>query len=314
MPHIDIVIVNWNAGLQLKRCVQSINTHHQGLVNKIIVVDNASTDDSLTHLEEGEPRLEIIRNSQNFGFAKACNQGAKRANSKYLLFLNPDTELFDNSLAQPLDFMERRAENEVGICGIQLIGENGKVSRSCARFPSLSRFTAEIFGINKLPGLKGSGVHMKEWDHSSTREVDHVIGAFFFMKRQLFLQLDGFDERFFVYLEDVDFSVRARKAGWKTFYLADAQAFHLGGGTSRRVKARRLYYALRSRLLFGYKHFNSLQAWTLLALTLFAEPVTRTLFCLAQGNPAAVKDTALAYVMLYRALPDILVRSRACQK
>ncbi len=307
---LDIIIVNWNSGQQLQRCLESIEKFGGKYVSKVIVVDNASADDSLSFTVKRRLPVKIVRNKHNLGFAKACNQGAELGDARYLLFLNPDTELFNDSLKRPLAFMESGGNEKVGICGIQLVGKDGAISRTCARFPTFKRLAAEILGINKLPGFKGSGIHMKDWDHSSTKEVDHVIGAFFLLRRELFLQLNGFDERFFVYLEDIDLSYRANQAGWRTFYLADAAAFHLGGGTSRQIKGRRLYYALRSRILYAYKHFDWWQASALLLLTLLAEPITRTIFCVGSGNPAAVKDTASAYLMLYKALPDILRRSR----
>ena len=130
------------------------------------------------------------------------------------------------------------------------------------------------------------------------------------MRRSVFEALNGFDERFFVYLEDVDFSLRAKQAGWKTAYLTDAQAFHAGGGTSSQVKAARLFYSLRSRLLYGFKHFPSWQAWVLLWITLLVEPFSRTVFSLIRGGTRDVRNTWSGYGMLYRDLPDILGKSR----
>lgn len=267
-----------------------------------MVVDNASTDGSIENLDRFSLPLKVIRNNKNLGFAAACNQGAAVSGGDYLLFLNPDTELFKNSLSVPLAFMEHEDNKNVGLCGIQLVDKDGKVSRTCARFPSLSRFIVQAIGLNKLPGMKGTGVHMREWDHSSTKSIEHVIGAFFFMHREVFDSLEGFDERFFVYLEDVDFSYRARQVGWKIMYLAGAQAYHAGGGTSRQVKARRLFYSLRSRLLYGFKHFSNWQAWLLAGITLLVEPATRIFFCSARGEWHGVKDTIRGYHMLWRDL------------
>jgi GT2 family glycosyltransferase len=127
----------------------------------------------------------------------------------------------------------KQSENaDVGICGIQLQDDSGHIARSCARFPSLRIFAMQALGLNTLPWFRSWGMHMLEWDHGKTREVDHVIGAFYLMRRALFESLGGFDERFFVYLEDLDFSLRARKAGWSSVYLATTQAFHAGGGVS----------------------------------------------------------------------------------
>ena len=307
-PHLSIITVNWNAGQQLRDCLESIVTadHNGFTLGRVVVVDNASSDNSLDGLDSYNLPLKIIRNIENRGFGAACNQGAALCDSDYLLFLNPDTRLHDNSLTVPLAFMEDEANRDVGICGIQLIDEKGEVSRTCANFPSLWRFTAQATGVNKLPGLKGSGVHMAEWDHLSDRPVDQVIGAFFFMRRSVFVALHGFDERFFVYFEEVDVSLRARQAGWKTVYIAGAQAFHQGGGTSQQVKARRLFYSLRSRLLYGFKHFPRWQAWLLTGVTMLVEPISRTLFSLLRGGMQDVRNTWRGYGMLYRDLITIL--------
>lgn len=313
---IDIVVVNWNSGTQLQTCVESILTFGHGLVSRIIIVDNASTDDSLAHvkqLPEFSIELHIVSNTQNRGFSAACNQGAAFARSECLLFLNPDTRLFPDSLLTPLTFMRRPENIDLGIIGIQLLGEHDQVSRSCARFPSPAMFFAQSMGINRLPGLRNLSIHMTEWAHDETVTVDHVIGAFYFMRRSLFEALDGFDERFFVYLEDLDFSLRARQAGWRSVYLADAKAFHAGGGTSRQVKANRLFYSLRSRLLYGFKHFTSLQAWMLLGVTLLFEPVSRTVLSLFRGGIQDAHITLRAYGMLYRDLVKIYRNSQCKQ-
>jgi len=310
MPSLDIIIVNWNAGQQLRDCLESIKvTKRDGFeLERIVVVDNASSDASLDGLDSLSLPLEIIRNMENKGFGAACNQGAALSDADYILFLNPDTRLFEKSLIVPLGFMEEESNKKVGICGIQLIDESKKVARVCANFPSLSRFAVQATGLNKLPALSGAGIHMSAWDHLSKNTVDHVIGAFFFMRRAIFENLNGFDERFFVYLEDIDFSLRAKQAGWSTVYLSEAQAFHHGGGTSQQVKAERLFYSLRSRLLFVFKHFPSLHAWGVLGLTMLLEPVSRTFFSLLRGGVSDTQNVWRGYGMLFRELPKIIRR------
>jgi len=145
---------------------------------------------------------------------------------------------------------------------------------------------------------------MSEWAHDSTQKVDHVMGAFFLVRREVFEKLRGFDERFFVYLEDLDFSYRAKQAGWDSAYLADVQAFHYGGGTSNQVKARRLFYSLRSQLLYAFKHFHWLGALWVLLVMLVVEPVTRIFFAVIRRSWSSVKETLAGYAMLWKWLPD----------
>ncbi len=300
-----IIIVNWNAGTQLSECIASIQKHAADIAAKLVVVDNGSTDHSADFLND-HPAVTLIRSGSNLGFGKACNLGAAHAQAEFLLFLNPDAALLPGSLQKALAYMQNAQHAQVGICGVQLLDESGHIARSCSRFPSALGFVAHAMGLTHLfPRL---GHFMAEWPHDKTREVDHVIGAFFLVRRTLFEQLGGFDERFFVYLEDLDFSYLARQAGWKAVYLADTQAFHAGGGTSNQVKARRLFYSLRSRLLYAFKHFGFVGAWLVLLSTLLLEPLARTGYALLRGSWMALKETWSGYAMLYRWLPQWVLR------
>jgi hypothetical protein len=204
--------------------------------------------------------------------------------------------------------MQQSENTDVGICGIQLIDECERISRTCSRFPSVRMFAAQALGLSKLTWLRSWNHCMAEWDHSVTSKVDQLIGAFFFVRADLFRALKGFDERFFVYFEEVDFSYRAYKAGWKSVFLADAQAFHEGGGISQQVKALRLFYSLRSRLLYSFKHFTYGRVVVLLVVTMLIEPVSRLVFSILRGRVGDVINTWTAYAMLWRDLPAIFQR------
>jgi len=275
-------------------------------LNHLVVVDNDSQDDSTDNLDNLDLPLTFIQNKKNIGFAAACNQGAKGSKADFLLFLNPDTCLFNNSLVQSLNYMEGPNNQDIGILGIQLVDEVGRISRSCARFPTVGSFFVKMFGLDILFPKIFSNHFMIEWDHNESRVVDQVIGAFFLIRRQLFVTMGGFDERFFVYFEEVDLSRRAYNAGWKTIYLADVQAYHKGGGTSDKVKASRLFYSLRSRILYGYKHFNWLAATALMLGTLLIEPFTRLAFALINRSREQAEETIKGCVMLWSNLPTLL--------
>lgn len=306
---IDIVVVNWNSGHQINCLLRSVDAHGAGVVDRVIIVDNASVDDSLVGVEGigiDCCEIEVVRNEANLGFGVACNQGANRGCGKYILFLNPDAELFSDSLPKAVEFMER-AENEgVGVCGVQLIDEDRRITRSCARFPTPWMFTLMALGLDRLSVFSRFRHHMTDWDHKSTGDVDHVIGAFYLIRRELFESVGGFDDRFFVYLEDLDLSLRVRQSGRKIVYLADAQAFHAGGGTSRQIKAKRLFYSLRSRLLYGFKHFSPLGAWWVAGMTIVVEPFSRLAFSLVRGSISDVRNTIEGYLMFLRTLPSTL--------
>ncbi len=305
---LDIIIVNWNAGQQLRECLQSIAAaDRRGFeLLRVVVVDNASVDGSLDGIENLRLPLTLIRNNENRGFAAACNQGARGSKADYLLFLNPDTRLFEGSLRGPMEFMEQPDNRGIGIVGPQIIDEAGQISRTCARFPTLFRFYVQMLGLNRLFPHFIPGYLMTDWDHRESIEVDHVIGAFFLVRRPLFEMLGGFDERFFVYLEDLDFSYRARQAGWRSFYLTGAQVFHKGGGTSEQIRAKRLFYSLRSRVLYGYKHFGRWGGTVLLLGTLLIEPLSRLTLAAVRRSGRDMAETLQAYRMLLGAMPSIL--------
>ena len=140
IPVLDIIIVNWNAGHQLRDCLESIMAAKRDgfFLDRVVVVDNASTDSSLCLSGSLKVPLVLIRNTANRGFGAACNQGADGSRADYLLFLNPDTCLFTESLSKPVQFMEHHPGGKhTGICGVQLVNDKGEVSRSCSRFPTV---------------------------------------------------------------------------------------------------------------------------------------------------------------------------------
>lgn len=304
MPTLDIVIVNWNSGRQLEECLESIRRASVAslCLRSVVVVDNGSSDGSVKDgVASGLP-LRLLVNRENRGFAAACNQGARGCTSDLLLFLNPDAALLPDSLAGPVTFITGPDAADIGIVGVRLVGENGAVATSCARFPSAATFVAEALGLSRLFPRSVRGLFMTDFDHSSRAIVDHVSGAFYLIRRTLFEELGGFDERFFVYLEDLDLSFRARGAGWLTLFAPEWTVMHRGGGVSRAVPAARLFYALRSRLLYAFKHLPRARAWLVVVATLGVEPAVRTFRSLARGRLAELTSTVEAYGRL---LPEI---------
>ena len=294
---VDIVIVNWNAGELLFECVESIIHHGKSLVSKIIIVDNNSSDDSACFIESLS-RVDLIQAHENLGFGKACNLGASQCESEFVLFLNPDTRIYADTLKNVLIFMNAKENIKVGICGVQLENRNGEIAKSNSRFPSVTGFLSHSIGLSKIYPILGNA--MSEWDHSSTKTVDQVIGAFFLVRRHVFEKLNGFDEQFFVYFEEVDFSFRAKHLGWSSVYFAGTQAFHVGGGVSQQIKAKRLFYSQRSRIQYVCKHFTSPKIILVLFATLFIEPVARIILSISKKSFVSIKETSSAYVMLYK--------------
>jgi GT2 family glycosyltransferase len=301
---LDIVIVNWNSGRDLYYCLQSIiaNISADYLIENVIVVDNASTDGSFKAAEAVKLPIYLIKNARNLGFAAACNQGARIGSADYILFLNPDIIIFPFSINKAINFLEKDDNKNIGIVGIQLINEKNEIFRTCARFPNLYYFMIKIMGLDRLlPGLFKSNT-MNEWDHKGSRRVDQVIGAFFLVRRKLFDLLGGFDERFFVYYEEVDFSYRAYKLGLYSYYLSSARAFHKGGGSSEKIKDLRLYYNLESRILYSFKHFNFLSAILILFATVTIELLTRIGWALLNNRNDNLMITLKGFGLIWKNL------------
>jgi N-acetylglucosaminyl-diphospho-decaprenol L-rhamnosyltransferase len=304
---IHVVIVNWNSGLQLKQCLQSFAAAASDEVTvRVTVVDNASTDASGDGLEgvAGVP-LAIIRNADNRGFGAACNQGAAGSDADYLLFLNPDTRLMPGSLERPARYLLSPEHAAVGIVGIQLLDADGHVARNTARTPTAWSMIGNSLGVDRImPGVFPPHF-VTEWAHDETREVEQVMGAFFLVRRSVFERLGGFDERFFVYYEDLDFAARARALGFSSVYLAGAQAFHRGQGTTENATERRMFYFSRSKILFARKHFGAFGACAVIAVTLTLEPLARTL-----ARPQSAGDTLRAFGNVWKELPKMLRAQR----
>ena len=192
--------------------------------------------------------------------------------------------------------------DDIAVCGIRLTDANGLTARSCARFPGWQTFVTTSLGLNQIAPRWFPGYILRQWDHEDSRRVDHVIGAYYLVRRQVFEKVGGFDERFFVYLEDLDLSRRIHAAGWRVLYDADTAAFHLGGGSSRSILARRLYYSLSSRLQYARKHFPITgMLWVYLAI-LIADPLIRLVRAVALMRPAEAANVLKAFGMLYASL------------
>jgi N-acetylglucosaminyl-diphospho-decaprenol L-rhamnosyltransferase len=299
-PSLDIVIVNWNTGPMLAECLHSIAEAHTGVeLRRVVVVDNASTDRSLEPAAAAALPLAIVLNADNRGFGAACNQGAAGATADYVLFLNPDTRIRPGTLAHTLAFMESPANRDVGICGIRLVDEEGRTSTAAARFPTLRVLVGESTRLSRLAPAIFPPHLLTARECHTTRDVDQVIGAFFLIRRALFETLGGFDERFFVYYEEVDLSLRAARAGFRSVYFAGAEAIHHGGLSSNQVKAARLFYSLRSRLLYVNKHLPAPSARLVQLITFGVEWPLRMAWAATRGRES-VRETIEGYRRLRR--------------
>jgi GT2 family glycosyltransferase len=306
LTRASIIIVNWNSGLQLLACLASLRKNVGKIVESIVVVDNGSTDGSAADVGQIDPRIVVLDVGINLGFAAGCNLGARKCDSPLLLFLNPDTLVFPGAIESVAEFLGSPEGSEYGICGVRLVDENAQTHRSCARFPSCRTLLARALGSGAVFHWLLPSYVMTDFGHHADMDVDHVIGAFFAVRRSLFDHLGGFDERFFLYLEDLDFSYRARQSGWRTRYLAGVSSFHKGGGTSEQAKGRRLFYSLRCRILYAFKHLPRRQAMYVTVATLLLEPLPRLVRAGLRGSIDEAREIIEGYTFLWLDMPNFL--------
>ena len=300
-PRVDVVIVNWNTGDQLRRCLESIASLRTPsvVISRVVVVDNASRDGSAAGLHDLPLPLTVLCNPRNVGFAAACNQGAAASQADFLLFLNPDTLFLEDALTAPVQLMLSPEGRDIGICGIRLVDADGGPTTVAARFPGVRVIVGEATGLGRVLPARFPRHLLAPDETRVSRDVDQVIGAFFLMRRPLFERLGGFDERFFVYYEEVDLALRARQAGFRSHLLVTATAVHHGGLSSEQVRARRLFYTLRSRLLYVGKHQSLAGRVLVYAVTLGIEPWVRLAHAaIATRSLDSMAEIIKAYVWL----------------
>lgn len=218
-PDLSIIIVNWNAEEYLKECIKSIYSNMVKTAFEIIVVDNMSSDGSVSMLQNNFPGVRVIRNDVNIGFAKANNQAIKVSRGRYILLINPDTVVIDQSLLKMINFMA--ADPGAGAIGAKLILPDGSSEASGAGYrPSLVTAFNYYFFLSKLFPRIFRGLYL---DQASFQEepvaVDWVSGACMMLRRELLGRKIMFNEDFFMYVEDVELCDRIRKDGWKIYYL-----------------------------------------------------------------------------------------------
>lgn len=299
---IDIVIVDYNAGEPLERCLASIDrTQESGArIGVVCVVVNGELSEAVAQ-RATRGVIQVVRPHANIGFAAACNRGATLGTGRFILFLNPDTELSTEALQAPADYLSSPGHEHVGICGVTLTTPDGAVAASCSEFPTFTHTLNKALGLGYLGPTRFKTGMMLDWDHGSTRVVDNVMGAFYFVRRELFSRLGGFDERFFVYYEDLDFSRRAKDLGFVTVFLHSVSIRHVGRATTDRIPAQRLYCLLVSRAAYARKHCGvGTEAATWL-VSLMVEMPARVALAWLRGRGAEGWAAMGAWAKLWRA-------------
>lgn len=257
---VAAVIVTYNSAAAVAECL----AHLEG-PDEIVVVDNASSDHTLEAVRLTVPQVKLIANERNRGFAAAVNQGVSASHSDLILLINPDAAPIE-PITSSGPLAQRARQSDIGVVGGKLLGLDGCVQLgfTVRAFPTRRVLALETLGINRLWPSNGANrrYRMGDFDYSRSQECEQPAGAFLMFRRSLFDELGGFDEDFYpVWFEDVDFCLRAAKAGYRNWYEPGAAAIHEGGHSVTRVTLpERQKYWYGSLLRFAKKHFDPYSA------------------------------------------------------
>ena len=251
---ISVVVVSWNAKKYVEECLSSLAKQNLRIPVEIIVVDNASFDGTPAMIRERFPEVRLFQNASNLGFAKANNIGIRAACGRYVALINSDVNVPPACLQDLYEFMERNVT--VGVAGPRMVGPDGNVGRSYMRFPTVWNCLCTALGMNTLfrrSRLFG-GVLMTDFSGDTTADVDVLNGWFLVVRRQALEETGLLDELFFMYAEDIDWSLRFKNAGWRRVYYTGACALHYGGSSSAVVPIKSYIEMHRANIQFWKKH------------------------------------------------------------
>lgn len=302
---LSIVIVSWNTADILAQCLDSIYEFPLKEEFEVWVVDNASTDGSVTMLNERFSQVRLIENENNPGFAGANNQAMQQCQGEYVLLLNPDTVILDDALNKMVSWLD--AHGDVGALGPRILNPDHTLQTSSYPRPTLSR---EFWRLLKLDKLRPYGVyHMSAWDIAEPRQVEALLGACILIRRNLIEAIGLMDEDYFMYTEEIDYCYRISRAGWKLCWLPQATIIHYGGQSTQQVAADMFLQLYKSKLFFFRKHYGRLSGLMykliLLLATLFrliVAPLT-----LLQSGDKRQKNITLTqnYIRMLKLLPSL---------
>lgn len=255
---VSIIIVNYNVKYFLEQCLNAVTKATEGITCEIFVVDNNSSDGSISYLEPKFSTVHFIANSQNLGFAKANNKALQYCNGDYILYLNPDTIICEDCIKKCVHFFETHAD--CGGLGVRMIdGAGNFLPESKRAFPSPKAAFFKLVGFSKIfPQSKLFNKYaLGHLDEYKDHEVDVLAGAFLMSKRSIIEACKGFDEIFFMYGEDIDLSYRIQKMGYKNYYLSQVSIIHFKGESIKKGSIGHIKLFYGAMRIFVQKHFGN---------------------------------------------------------
>ncbi len=255
---LSVVIVNYNVEYFLEQCLYSVRRAMQGIEGEVFVVDNNSVDGSLKMLAQKFPEVKVIANKDNVGFAKANNQAIRISTGEYVLLLNPDTVVEDDTFTKCLAFMD--GHPDAGGLGVKMVDGKGQFLPESKRgLPTPSTAFYKMFGLCKLfPHSKRfARYYMGHLSNDETNEVEILAGAFMLMRRETLDKVGLLDETFFMYGEDIDLSYRITQGGYKNYYFPETRIIHYKGESTKKTSVNYVFVFYRAMEIFAKKHFGN---------------------------------------------------------
>lgn len=255
--YLSIIIVNYNTGALTSACIESCLSQKLSPQTEIIVVDNGSSDNSVSFLRSDFPEITVINNKRNQGLAAGVNKALNAAHGQFYLVLNPDIIALPGSIPTLIDFLKQHPG--VGVAGGQLLSPSGKVQYSCYRFYRLLTiiYRRTLLGRTSFGKKEIDTFLMKDFDHNSRRDVDWLMGSCLAVRASAVKEVGGMDERFFLYFEDVDWCRRFWQGGWRVTYVPEAKFSHFHQQSSRQGSTIGIItnWATREHIRSAFKYF-----------------------------------------------------------
>lgn len=260
-PDLSIIIVTYNSRRDIEKCLASLRDNSRGARVEIIVCDNASSDGTADFIVQHFPAVNLIRSAHNLGFGRANNLAAQHAHGRFFLLLNPDTWVEEDLAAAIVNFLDTHPE--AGGCTPQHLNPDGTIQVGAIReLPTVESLFYQKTGLAYVfPHSRRFGRYcMTWWDHDEVREVEQA-GACLALRREVFQQVGGFDESYFMYFEDVELCHAVRAAGYKIFFLSYARVYHIGGQSAKQAVSKNFIEFYRSMCHYFRKHYGAAGVW-----------------------------------------------------
>lgn len=268
---LSVIIVNYNVEYFLEQCLYSVRRAMQNIDGEVFVVDNDSRDGSNRMVEKKFPEVKLIANKENVGFSRANNQGIKLAKGEYVLLLNPDTVVEDDTFSSIIKFMDEHPE--AGALGVKMVDGSGNFLPESKRgLPTPATAFYKMFGISTIfpKSKRFSKYHLGYLDENEIHEVEILAGAFMLLRKKVLDEIGLLDETFFMYGEDIDLSYRVIKAGYKNYYFPETRIIHYKGESTKKSSVNYVLVFYNAMVIFAKKHFTNKNAKLFAQLINFA--------------------------------------------